>query len=86
MKMLAEYLEKAITFERMAAQEKDGVLRASLEKQAMAYRKLAADRANRLKPQEPHNQAESVPLASPEMTLPLRVSMQSWRGGLRPTD
>jgi hypothetical protein len=31
MKMLAEYLEKAITFEQMAAQEKDYALRASLE-------------------------------------------------------
>jgi hypothetical protein len=53
MKMLAEYLEKAITFEQLAAQEKDDVLRASLEKQAVAYRKLAAERAKRLKPQEP---------------------------------
>jgi hypothetical protein len=53
MKMLAEYLEKAITFEQMAAQEKDEVLRVSLEKQAVAYRKLAAERARRLKPQEP---------------------------------
>jgi hypothetical protein len=53
MKMLAEHLEKAITFEQLAAQEKDDVLRASLEKQAVAYRKLAAERAKRLKPQEP---------------------------------
>jgi hypothetical protein len=53
MKMLAEYLEKAITFERMAAQEKNDTLRVSLEKQAAAYRKLAAERAKRLKPQGP---------------------------------
>ena len=53
MKMLAEYLEKAITFEQMAAMEKDGALKASLEKQAAAYRKLAAERARRLKLQEP---------------------------------
>lgn len=53
MKMLAEYLEKAITFEQLAAQEKDATLRASLEKQAAAYRKLAVERAKRLKPQEP---------------------------------
>jgi hypothetical protein len=45
MKMLAEYLEKAIHFERMAAQEKDAAFKASLEKQAAAYRKLAAERA-----------------------------------------
>jgi len=53
MKMLAEYLEKAITFEQMAAREKDAKLKASLEKQAVAYRELAAERAKRLKPQEP---------------------------------
>ena len=49
MKMLAEYLEKAITFEQLAAQEKDAALRASLERQAVAYRKLAAERARNLK-------------------------------------
>jgi hypothetical protein len=47
MKMLAEYLEKAITFERMAAEEKDPKLKANLEKQATAYRKLAAERAKK---------------------------------------
>ena len=41
MKMLAEYLEKAIAFERMAADENDTKLKADLEKQAAAYRKLA---------------------------------------------
>ena len=46
MKMLAEYLEKAIAFERMAADEKDAKLKADLEKQAAAYRKLAVQRAN----------------------------------------
>jgi hypothetical protein len=45
MKMLAEYLEKAIAFERMAADEKDAKLKADLEKQAAAYRKLAVQRA-----------------------------------------
>jgi hypothetical protein len=49
MKMLAEYLEKAITFERMAAAERDAKLKADLEKQAVAYRKLAAERAKHLK-------------------------------------
>jgi len=49
MKMLAEYLEKAITFERMAAEEKDAKLKADLEKQAIAYRNLAAEHAKRLK-------------------------------------
>jgi hypothetical protein len=41
MEMLAEYLEKAIAFERMAADEKGAKLKADLEKQATAYRKLA---------------------------------------------
>jgi hypothetical protein len=44
MKMLAEYLEKAIAF-GMAADEKDAKLKADLEKQAAAYRKLAVQRA-----------------------------------------
>jgi hypothetical protein len=45
MKMVAEYLERAIEFEAMAAGEKDAKLKADLEKQAAAYRKLAANRA-----------------------------------------
>ena len=45
MKMLAEYLEKAIAFERMAADEKDAKLKADLETQAAAYRQLAVQRA-----------------------------------------
>jgi hypothetical protein len=45
MKMLAEYLENAIKFEHMAAQEKDAKLKADFEKQAAAYRKLAEKRA-----------------------------------------
>ena len=49
MKMLAEYLEKAIAFERMAADEKDAKLKADLEKQAAAYRKLAVQRAKQYK-------------------------------------
>jgi ABC-type Zn uptake system ZnuABC Zn-binding protein ZnuA len=45
MKMLAEYLDTAIKFEQMAAQEKDPKLKADFEKQAAAYRKLAEKRA-----------------------------------------
>jgi hypothetical protein len=47
MKMIAEYLEKAINFERMAAEEKDAKLKAELEAQATAYKKLAKERAER---------------------------------------
>jgi len=48
MKMIAEYVEHALQFERLAAHEKDPKLKADLEKQATAYRKLAADRAKQL--------------------------------------
>jgi len=52
MKMVAEYLEKALQFEQMADREKDAKLKADLLAQAQAYRKLAAERALRdpLKP------------------------------------
>lgn len=48
MKMIAEYLENAFKFERMAAEETDPKLKANLEKQAVAYRKLASERAQKL--------------------------------------
>ncbi len=47
MKLLSEYLEHALTFERMAAQETNPELKAQFERQAAAYRKLAAERAER---------------------------------------
>jgi hypothetical protein len=53
MKMIAEYLEHAIQFERMADEEKNPDLRAQFNKQAAAYRKLAADRAKMLGLKEP---------------------------------
>lgn len=48
MKMIAEYLEHAVEFERMAADETDPQLKDSLLKQAAAYHKLAIERAERL--------------------------------------
>jgi hypothetical protein len=45
MKMVAEYLEKALHFEQLAAAEKDPKLKASLIKQGEAYRKLASKHA-----------------------------------------
>lgn len=48
MKMVAEYLDKAITFERLAAAEKDAKVKAELIAQAKAYRQLATERAKRL--------------------------------------
>jgi hypothetical protein len=47
MRMVAEYLEKALSFEQMADRETDPKLKAHLLDQAKAYRKLAAERALR---------------------------------------
>ena len=45
MKLLTEYLERAITLERLAASEQDSAFKTQLIAQAAAYRKLAARRA-----------------------------------------
>jgi hypothetical protein len=45
MKMVAEYLEHALSFERMAADEKNIGVKAAFEQQAESYRKLAEKRA-----------------------------------------
>ena len=47
MKMVAEYQAQAVTFEKMAAEEQDPKLKAQFEKQAAAYRNLAAERAKK---------------------------------------
>jgi hypothetical protein len=46
--MIAEYLEHALQFERMSGETADPKLRDSFSSQARAYRKLAAERAQRL--------------------------------------
>jgi hypothetical protein len=48
MKMVAEYVEHALNFERMAAHEKEPELKAAFENQAVAYRQLAKERAESL--------------------------------------
>jgi hypothetical protein len=59
MKLLNEYLEHALSFERIAAEENNPEVRTQFEKLATAYRKLAAERAGRFglsapsPPQEP---------------------------------
>jgi hypothetical protein len=45
MKLLTEYLERAVNLERLAASEPDSNFKNELLKQAAAYRKLAAQRA-----------------------------------------
>ena len=47
MKLLNEYIDHALTFEHMAAEEADPEVRAQFENQAAAYRKLVAERAQR---------------------------------------
>jgi hypothetical protein len=48
MKLVVEYLEQAVDFERLAAAEKDPELKRELERQALAYHRLAAKRAEQL--------------------------------------
>jgi hypothetical protein len=55
MKMIAEYLEHAIQFERMAAEAIDPKFKEQLTKQAETYRKLAADRARKVGLELPPN-------------------------------
>ena len=47
MKMVAEYLEHAINFELLAADERNPQVKAEFEKQAATYRKLLAERAKK---------------------------------------
>jgi hypothetical protein len=46
--MIAEYLENAFKFEQLASDETNPTLKGDFEKQAAAYRKLAAERATKL--------------------------------------
>jgi hypothetical protein len=45
MKLVTEYLEQALQFDRMAAEATDPPLKESLQNQAAAYRRLAEKRA-----------------------------------------
>jgi hypothetical protein len=63
-KMIAEYLEHAVQFESMAGEAADPILKETLLGQAKAYRKLADERAVRLKitlPPSPNNSTQRVP-------------------------
>jgi hypothetical protein len=46
MKLLTEYLDRAVNLERLAEGEQDEKFRAELLKQAAAYRRMAAKRAD----------------------------------------
>jgi hypothetical protein len=45
--LIAEYLEHAFAFERMAADELEPEIRAQFKKQSVAYRKLAEGRSEK---------------------------------------
>ena len=53
MKMVAEYLEHALNFERRAAEESNPQIRAVFEKQAATYRKLLVDLTKKLGMDDP---------------------------------
>ena len=55
MKVIEEYLENALAFEQLSAVEIDPTLKDDFEKQAVAFRKLAAERAKRLGLGPPEN-------------------------------
>jgi hypothetical protein len=48
MKLVTDYLERAAHFESLAAAETNADFKIELEKQALAYHKLAAKRAGEL--------------------------------------
>jgi hypothetical protein len=54
-KVFEEYLENALAFEQLAAAEIDPTLKDDFEKQAVAFRKLASERAKRLGLGPPEN-------------------------------
>jgi hypothetical protein len=54
-KVIEEYLENALAFEQLAAVEIDPTLKDDFEKQAVSFRKLAAERAKRLGSGPPEN-------------------------------
>jgi len=55
MKVIELYLENALAFERLAAVEMDPTLKDDFERQAAAFRKLAAERAKSLGSGQPEN-------------------------------
>jgi hypothetical protein len=59
MKLLTEYLDRAVSLERLAANEQDSNFKSQLLNQAAAYRKLASKRAEEygLPPPSPPEQS-----------------------------
>jgi len=76
--MIAEYLEHALQFERMAVDAAEGPLKESLTNQALAYRKLAEERATRLRL---HLPKAAAPIARPNCP---RCGTRMMLGRIRP--
>jgi hypothetical protein len=75
MKLLTQYLDRALKFESLAAAETDPKLKADLEGQATAYRKLAADRVTKLglpPPSAPEISNAEHPARCADRTRPAR--------------
>jgi hypothetical protein len=77
--MVAEYLEHALSFERMAASENDPQLKANFEKQAAAYRKLATARAKELGMEPPLGNWDTAYSAYPFPERPISTIHASLR-------
>jgi hypothetical protein len=70
MQKLADYLENAQQFERLAADETNPEIKAQFEKQADAYRNLAERRARFLQAVEPKILTErSVPISGTGLSM-----------------
>jgi hypothetical protein len=81
MKLIAEYLDIAIKFEGLAAEESPSKLKESFEKQATAYRKLVAKRARKFGIPEPPGSISHVVKAVPvgeAQTAPRGGDVHSW--------
>jgi hypothetical protein len=78
MKMLAEYLENAIRFEKMAAEEKDAKLKADFEKQPRLSQARGKE-SERVRPQNTVRQEYFAPGQSSLTHPTLSCCLSKWR-------
>ena len=74
MKMLSEYLDRAVEFEKLAASEQNEAFKAELLKQAAAYRKLADKLA--------HQYGLNGAAVGPNVRFQDEADMPSWLGNV----
>jgi hypothetical protein len=80
MKMLTEYLDRAIEFEKLAASEQDEALKAALFKQADSYRSLAAKRAETIRTSNAERAGKRGALIQINAATRNQAHRTSWRG------